>query len=227
MKRWAGVVVGLVALAAPATSQAQNRFELANGCYVLRAQSQGALVVKEATGSYTARGANAGEAEHFRMKATALGHYLFYGRAGDFMALKPELLPLASQERVGSEPKPSPNADWRVEPAGNGSFRIVLPSKGKALAVSAAGGGLVLADRGRRRAVPLRAARAAAPTFPEVELNATGTPARGRSSYGEVRGLIDAHMHMMAFEFLGGRAHCGRPWHRYGVAYALVDCPDH
>ena len=31
----------------------------------------------------------------------------------------------------------------------------------------------------------------------------------------------------MAFEFLGGSVHCGRPWHRYGVAYALVDCPDH
>ena len=34
-------------------------------------------------------------------------------------------------------------------------------------------------------------------------------------------------MHMMAFEFLGGRAHCGRPWHRFGAEYALVDCPDH
>ena len=33
-------------------------------------------------------------------------------------------------------------------------------------------------------------------------------------------------MHHMAFRFLGG-AHCGRPWHRFGVAYALVDCPDH
>ena len=55
----------------------------------------------------------------------------------------------------------------------------------------------------------------------------TGAPKRGASSWGEVSGLIDAHMHMMAFEFLGGRAHCGRPWHPYGVAYAMVDCPDH
>jgi hypothetical protein len=31
----------------------------------------------------------------------------------------------------------------------------------------------------------------------------------------------------MAFEFLGGRARCGRPWHPYGITYALVDCPDH
>ena len=33
-------------------------------------------------------------------------------------------------------------------------------------------------------------------------------------------------MHHMAFRFLGG-AHCGRPWHRFGVAYALQDCADH
>src|SRR3712207_8786269 len=47
-----------------------------------------------------------------------------------------------------------------------------------------------------------------------------------RSPFGAVRGLLDAHMHMMAFEFLGGRIHCGRPWHPYGAPSALVDCPD-
>jgi hypothetical protein len=35
------------------------------------------------------------------------------------------------------------------------------------------------------------------------------------------------HNHVSAFEFLGGRAHCGKPWDRYGAPYALVDCPDH
>ena len=42
-----------------------------------------------------------------------------------------------------------------------------------------------------------------------------------------MRGLVDAHTHGMAFEFLGGDVHCGRPWHPYGVTYALKDCPDH
>ena len=55
----------------------------------------------------------------------------------------------------------------------------------------------------------------------------SGEPTRGATPFGEVRGMVDAHMHMMAFEFLGGRVHCGRPWHPYGVAGALVDCPDH
>ena len=34
-------------------------------------------------------------------------------------------------------------------------------------------------------------------------------------------------MHMMAFEFLGGHAHCGEPWHKFGAPYALKDCEDH
>ena len=45
--------------------------------------------------------------------------------------------------------------------------------------------------------------------------------------FPEVRGITDLHLHMMGFEFFGGDAHCGRPWHPYGVVAALVDCPDH
>ena len=63
--------------------------------------------------------------------------------------------------------------------------------------------------------------------YPEPEVNVTGTPGKGLPRYGEVTGTVDAHMHHMAFEFLSGLAHCGQPWHRYGVAFALVDCPDH
>jgi hypothetical protein len=32
-------------------------------------------------------------------------------------------------------------------------------------------------------------------------------------------------MYMMAFEFLGGSAHCGRPWHRYGAPYGSSTVP--
>jgi hypothetical protein len=62
--------------------------------------------------------------------------------------------------------------------------------------------------------------------YPEIEVNATGAPVTSRP-FENVSGLVDAHMHMMAFEFLGGMAHCGRPWHKYGVTHALVDCADH
>ena len=63
--------------------------------------------------------------------------------------------------------------------------------------------------------------------YPEIELNVTGKPLQAPFGFGEVRGLMEGHIHGMAFEFLGGSAHCGRPWDPYGAPYALVDCPDH
>ncbi len=64
-------------------------------------------------------------------------------------------------------------------------------------------------------------------TWPEVEIDAEGFAPTATTPTDEVRGYLDAHLHMMAFEFVGGRSRCGRPWHPYGVAYALQDCPDH
>jgi hypothetical protein len=55
-------------------------------------------------------------------------------------------------------------------------------------------------------------------------LGATGTAFTGASPETEVQGTIDAHAHVTAFEFIGGSFHCGRPWHPWGVAYALPDC---
>ena len=61
----------------------------------------------------------------------------------------------------------------------------------------------------------------------EAELNVSGTPPKGSTSYTEVRGLLEGHLHAMAFEFLGGRVRCGKPWDEGGISKALVDCPDH
>ncbi|WP_432478247.1 hypothetical protein [Nocardioides sp. GXQ0305] len=63
--------------------------------------------------------------------------------------------------------------------------------------------------------------------YPESQVNVSGDPFAGVSPYQEVRGYVDAHTHGMAFEFLGGGAHCGKPWDRFGAPYALVDCEDH
>lgn len=63
--------------------------------------------------------------------------------------------------------------------------------------------------------------------YPEAQIGVTGAPHAGVSPYQEVRGYVDAHTHGMAFEFLGGAAHCGKPWDRFGAPYALQDCPDH
>jgi hypothetical protein len=63
--------------------------------------------------------------------------------------------------------------------------------------------------------------------YPEAGIDVSGRPHGGATSFQEVRGYVDAHTHGMAFEFLGGDAHCGKPWDRFGAPYALVDCPDH
>ena len=180
------------------------------------------------------------------MQATDLGRYL-YGAKRDFVGVgKPLPLPVPSPtspipvpdlpvatttqtgDRVQSARSPSETADWRVSQAG-GDFVIDLPAaRGQVLTV-AGDGTVIMRDRaaagtrGRWAFVP----RGGCPAYPEIPLDVSGAPRVGTAPWSAVHGLIDGHMHMMAFEFLGGRVHCGRPWHPYGVPYAMVDCPDH
>jgi hypothetical protein len=63
--------------------------------------------------------------------------------------------------------------------------------------------------------------------YPNADTDVDGPVSRGAAPWAATRGLIDSHMHWMAADMFGGDAHCGRAWHPYGIAYALVDCPDH
>jgi microsomal dipeptidase-like Zn-dependent dipeptidase len=209
-------IVSTAAAALPADA----RYTLANGCYGLKALSGSGFVAKAPGGGYSSTTARIDGAERFRMKATALGSYMLYGSAGDFLAA-------GAQNRAVTAARPTEAADWSVEIDGD-AYRIALPASDKALAVDPSGA-LVLVDprsAGGRELFGFEPAEGCA-TFPEAETNVTGEPSSGATAFGEVRGLLDAHMHMMAFEFLGGRAHCARPWSRFGVTVALVDCPDH
>jgi hypothetical protein len=72
----------------------------------------------------------------------------------------------------------------------------------------------------------LEAAKGCA-VWPESGTGVTGPIRRGATPYEQTKGYEDAHLHTMAFEFLGGRVICGRVWHPYGINDALQDCPDH
>ena len=209
------------ALALPPVAAAgdNDRYALANGCFVLKSNAAGKYAAKGGDGRYTSTGAVPGAGEPFRMKATELGAYMLYARAGDFFA--------ASGDRAATQARPDPNADWVVT-GDDGNFRIRINGTQRALSVDG-DGNLVLVDEsaaGERGAFSFETADGCA-AFPEIETNVEGEPSRGAYSFGETHGLVDDHMHMMAFEFLGGRAHCGEPWDRFGVTVALVDCPDH
>ncbi len=131
-----------------------------------------------------------------RMQATRLGSYLLYTKDRQFVTAG------------GVAATPSDAADFAVEGTNATGFTLTARDGAKLA------GGRPL---GFRRAE-------GCPEYPEVQDTSTGTPAKGQTPYSETRGYIDAHMHLMAYESLGGKARCGRPWHPYGVEYALPDC---
>jgi microsomal dipeptidase-like Zn-dependent dipeptidase len=223
----------LAALTAAPAAHAQNRYALAGGCYGLKSLASGGFAAKTADGVYRAAAEPSG-AERFRLQATALGRYLLYGKDRDFMANGLPVpvdtivdLEIPGQqnpaERIQAEDAPSDSGDWTVTVSG-GAYRLSL---GERVLTAAPDGTLTLAaaagDGARFAFEPLDGCAA----YPEADTDVTGGPTKGATSFGEVRGFADAHMHWMAFEFLGGRVHCARPWHRFGVASALQDCPDH
>jgi hypothetical protein len=133
-------------------------------------------------------------------KPTALGRYLLYDKHRKFVT--------TGGARTG---QPSPSTEWKASKTG-ARFTFRNP-------------------QGRLRfegATSFRLAGAQGCTaYPESQIDVVGDPHAGITPFQEVRGYVDAHTHGMAFEFLGGDAHCGKPWDKYGAPYALVDCPDH
>lgn len=189
------------------TTVPADQYAMAGGCYTLQAPD----------GRYVARAgtalALAAAPTGFYFKATRLGGYLLHTPAGE--------VTLNGNGTVGIAPQPSKKADWTVTPA-PGGFRFRIADAQQLTALP--GGTLGRSAAGT--AFRLRTATGC-PAYPEADVNVTGDPFGGATSYQEVRGFVDAHTHGMAFEFLGGKVHCGRPWHEYGAPYALVDCPDH
>ena len=198
-------VISLTALAllisAPAAFAAGGdaRFGLANDCWTLQSAS---APVSDGP---------------FFLKPTDLGSYMFFDKNKAFLSAD-------SNGGLKRADDGGPLGDWTVEDASGGAFKVVLPANKKALGVS--GGKLALVDPGAAGLFKFDKASGCA-EFPEAVTTATGTPLKGKHSFDNVRGIVDAHIHMMAFEFLGGSAHCGKPWDRYGITHALVDCPDH
>ncbi len=133
-------------------------------------------------------------------KPTALGSYLLYDASRRFVSAA-----------GGKADQPGADTVWTARAHG---ARISFRS-----------GGTLLRRGGTTTFLPTRARGCTA--YPEAQIDVSGRPHAGVTPYQEVRGYVDAHTHGMAFEFLGGDVHCGKPWDRYGAPYALVDCPDH
>ncbi|MEV0074766.1 peptidase [Nocardia neocaledoniensis] len=160
---------------------AQTRYSLVNGCYRIDTPA-GPLV--PTSGPY-------------RLRATALGAYLLYGRTHQFLE--------AAAQSIRPAEDPSDAAVWTVDGSGPDGFTITNIATGTAVPAA------FIPDTG-------------CADFPEAQSGTTGTPGSELGSDGSIQGAIDAHAHITAYEFMGGNFHCGRPWHPYGVTYALPDC---
>jgi hypothetical protein len=200
----------------------QNRYAMASGCYALQSVGNHRWLRRSGAGGTgfgaAATSRAAGVPVHFQ--ATDLGRYLLYADHKDFVAQGSG--PLGPTGTVESASAPSQAAVWVVhEVRGGFTFRTV--GSGSYLHVRADRSLDVGASATRFR---LHTTSRCSP-WPEVLDSVSGRTFKGTSPFQEVRGYVDAHTHGMAFEFLGGDVHCGRPWHPYGVTYALKDCPDH
>src|SRR5829696_9281775 len=111
--RRASLLATIVLLLAGAEAQAQEpptRYSLAGGCYTVTGPD----------------GRPIAGAERVRMQATTLGRYLLYLPDRTFVAA-------GDDGSVGPAPRPSPAADWRVDPAPGGTFALSPMSDGKSL----------------------------------------------------------------------------------------------
>jgi hypothetical protein len=134
----------------------------------------------------------------FRMRATDLGIYLLYGVHQDFLADPGTGNPTPAAA-------PSTAAEWTVTGNPNAGYKLTNNATNSVIPVN------FLSETG-------------CADYPEISTGAEGKPTRAVRNTRPVYGYADAHMHWMGFELFGGDWHCGRPWHRWGAAYALPDC---
>lgn len=187
-----------------------DKYAMAGGCYAIEDVASGRWVVKSDDG-YTASADSKSDASGFHFQATDLGTYLLFDPDSQFMA---------RSSGVSAANKPSPDAEWPVSKEGT-VFHVGADQA--ALHIDDDG---VLSSSGDASDLALHTTTGCA-QWPEADVGADGPTFKGTSPVSGVRGYIDDHIHHMAFDFLGGGIHCGRPWHKYGVTYALEDCADH
>jgi microsomal dipeptidase-like Zn-dependent dipeptidase len=195
-----------------AAQAATDIFRYAGECVIVHDQWSNRYVAREPLG-YSLQPLP-GAATPFRMQATDLGSYLLYGPDGRMPAAR-------NTGGVSPDLTADASADWTIS-TGLLGLQLTNVATGQNLSVGLLGR-LVQSDGANRR-WRFDAADGCA-TFPEISVNVAALPPPPPAA--EVRGFVDAHVHVTAFEFLGGRFHCGRPWSRYGAAAALKDCPDH
>lgn len=234
----------------------EDRYAVAGGCYTLEAPGQGFVVEDAAGGFTVGKdgapepfhfqptrlgeyliATNEGRDRRYEGATWDVRGYLAAASTAGLVA----------RDGVTKAGAPSEDAEWRlteVDPApakGKGKGKKGEPASGFLLTSVSRGTALTARDGalsfGEGTPLTLRhvadddttdgdANGAACATWPEIDTDSVGRPQPVADPNAPVQGFFEAHVHGMAFEFLGGELRCGRPWHEYGVEYALGSCRD-
>jgi hypothetical protein len=134
----------------------------------------------------------------YTMRATTLGQYLLYGVHEDFLSDPGNGTPTPAAT-------PSAAAEWELNGDLNSGYSLKNISTNNVIPVT------FLQEQG-------------CAAYPEASTGAYGRNPIGQPNHRPVYGWADAHLHWTGFRLFGSSWHCGRPIHKYGIAYALPDC---
>ncbi|MEX2962981.1 ricin-type beta-trefoil lectin domain protein [Microbulbifer sp. TYP-18] len=223
IKVWASIPILMAGISSHLEANTvEASYALAQGCYAIKAPQTGRYM-HPGGGDYRFDAIDVTAASHFYFKPTRLGMYMLRDRTGNFLTTRGPL-------DIARNTAASEWAQWSVEPAGNGHFRLFSTKFWKDLRYNKGDGGTYLFDlfnlgnRNSENVFELVEQNDCAP-FPEAQLNAEVNPAVPAT--GDVNqpvvGFADVHTHLNSNEFMGGKFLHGRPFHPYGIQNALDD----
>lgn len=228
----------------------RTRYAMNNQCFVLQSTDTGAFVAAIG-GNYFANEGDITLAEGFYFKPTALGSYMLYNRDRQVLSANGAIgtvdLQAADDTTVFSvlgvgdttnypptpesfrEPTKSEIDTYRAFADPNTQYPTFTftADNGQNLATNE-NGALVLATAATDDAQSFMVKPVSGcEEFPEASSNTSGETFKGTTPDGRVLGMVDAHVHISATDFLG-RAEWGTPFHPHGVTHALgLNCEEY
>ncbi len=168
-------------------------------------------------------------ASRFFLRASDLGTYLFYDQDKGYLTAVEtsgggvqlaRALTLDSPQTLLDDTFRSP-AEWELEPSERDPLRYQMKSYQSGRYLTLTG----LTEDPQAAAVITLYPQDGCTEFPELTIDATGSPAPKAWDDGHLYGIAELHSHIMTnVAFGGGGTFHGAPFHRLGVERALPDC---
>ena len=225
-------------------NEALSRYALANGCYAIQSNAnQQFIAVSLVSTDYHADEVQPHHGEPFFLKATGLGRYLLMDTAERVLSFSDTNgTPVIVQMEDITD-----GAEWDIEVV-DGAYLLSSVLVDQQLSVDSEDGRLTLTNTSLNTSRSLKTSNTlnslntinslnnnranqfqfipaeGCIEYPEAELNVEGNVLVDDDPDSPVWGIADSHIHITAYEFIGGRINHGAPFHRFGLPHALDDC---